>query len=329
MQVLDRTNRVTSLAPDNLPLGARFFVAGSIWDLRSNSEEILRAMQETFHQVGGEQQADLHLRFHVDFAVNNAPRWSTPHFRALDHLYYATYGPCDSMVVDQMGRRVIGSFSPAVARDLRHWKQTILPVLLGIASASIGVTPVHCACVVKGRFGLLLGGASGAGKSTMALSLSRNGFSYLSDDCTYLSRTVTGTRAWGLPTPVKLLPDAVSYFPELISLDPVLSLNGEWAINVDPTEISNVQRCLSCTPRWLVFLERKVDSPPVIKSLSSCEAASRLVADLETLPASLFDQYEYQLETINRLVDRECWVVQHSLKPEPLVRLMAEICGSA
>jgi energy-coupling factor transporter ATP-binding protein EcfA2 len=233
------------------------------------------------------------------------------------------------MLVDQLSRRVIGSFSPAVAHDLSYWKQTVLPVLLGIVSASIGVTPVHCACVVKSGSGLLLGGESGAGKSTLALSLSRNGFSYLSDDCTYLSRTGAGMRAWGLPTPVKLLPDAVTYFPELVSLDPVLSLNGELALNVDPTEISNVERCLSCVPRWLVFLERKVDSPPLIKPLSSGEAASRLVADLETMPPLMLDQYEYQLETIKRLVDRECWVVQHGLKPEMLARLLAEICGSA
>jgi hypothetical protein len=327
MQVLDRANRVDSLAHDNLPLGARFFVAGSIWDLKSNSHEILHAMRETFDQVDSEQgHPDLHVRFHVDFAVENANLWTESRFRALDHLYYATYGPCDSMVVDQMGRRVIGGFSPAVASDLSYWKQTILPVLLGIASASIGVTPVHCACVVKGESGLLLAGESGSGKSTLALSLSLNGFSYLSDDCTYLSRTSTGIRGWGLPTPVKLLPDAVSYFPELVSLKPALSLNGELALTVDPTEIFNVRRCVSCNPRWLVFLERKVDSRPVIKPVSSLQAASRLAADLETMPDSIVDQYEYQLETIRLLVDRECWVVQHALKPETLATLLAEIC---
>lgn len=329
MHVLDPVHRIVRSAQDNLPFGARLFVAGSIWDVRSNSQEILQAMRETFDEVGSRHQADLHLRFHVDFTVNNAPCWSKPHFRALDHLYYATYGPCDSMLVDQLSRRVIGSFSPAVAHDLCYWKQTVLPVLLGIVSASIGVTPIHCACVVKSGAGLLLGGESGAGKSTAALSLSRNGFSYLSDDCTYLSRTATGILAWGLPTPVKLLPDAVNYFPELVSLNPALSLNGEWALNVDPTEIFNVERSLSCAPRWLVFLERKADSLPVIKPLSSCEAASRLVADLETMPPLIVDQYEYQLETINHLVDRECWVVQHGLRPEALAPLLAEICGFA
>jgi hypothetical protein len=158
--------------------------------------------------------------------------------------------------------------------------------------------------------------------------LSLKGFSYLSDDCTYLSRTGAEIRAWGLPTPVKLLPDAVNYFPNLASREPVLSLNGEWAISVDPTEIFNVERCLSCAPRWLVFLERTGNSRPLVKPVTSLQAASRLVADLETMPPVIFDQYEYQLETINLLVDRECWVVQHGLKPELLAPMLAEICGA-
>ena len=285
-------------------------------------------MRETFDEVDGQQPAHLQLQFHVDHGVTNAPLWAKPHFRALDHLYYATYGPCDSILVDQSRRRVVGSFSPATARDLRFWTQTILPTLLGIASASIGVTPVHCACVAKDGSGLLVGGESGAGKSTSAVSLSRQGFSYLSDDCTYLSRAGGQIQAWGLPTPVKLLPDAVNHFPQLVSHEPVLSLNGEWALSVDPTEIFNVERCLSCTPRWLVFLERTGRSHAAMKPLTSSQAASRLVADLETMPQLIFDQYEYQLETINLLVDRECWVVQHGLKPELLAPVLAEICGA-
>jgi hypothetical protein len=338
MEVLDRVNRTVRLSQENLPLGGHFFVAGSVWEVKSNSQEILQAMRETFDQVdSGRGQPDLYVRFHVDFAVEDALLWAEPHFRALDHLYYATYGPSDSMLVDQLGRRVIGSFSPAVASDLSYWKQTLLPILLGIASASIGVTPVHCACVVKSGSGLLLAGESGAGKSTSALSLSLSGFSYLSDDCTYLSRTSlprtslsrtgAGMQAWGLPTPVKLLPDAVSHFPELVSRKPVRSLNGELAFTVDPTEMFNVRRCLSCEPRWLVFLERKEDSRPVIKPVSSLEAASRLAADLEIMPVSIVDQYEYQLETIRLLVDRECWVVQHGLQPELLASLLAEFVG--
>ncbi len=332
MQVLDPAERSVKLVHDSLPLEAQFYVAGSVWDVRSNSEEVLRAFGETFDRAeSGRQKAGLNLRFCVDFGVKDAHRWTQPHFRALDHLYYATYGPYDSMLVDQSGRHVIGSFSPAVAGDRRYWKQTILPILLGIVGASIGVTPVHCACVVKGGSGLLLAGESGAGKSTSALALSLNGFSYLSDDCTYLSRSGNQIRAWGLPTPVKLLPDAARHFPELHSLKPVSTLNGELAFTVDPTEMFNVERCLSCEPRWLVFLERRDEtegSTPVIKPVSPSEAAARLVVDLELMPESISDQYESQLETIRLLVNRECWVVQHGLKPEQLAPVLSEICAA-
>jgi len=331
MQVIDQADRVVRLVQENLPLGAQFRVAGTVWDLRSNSVEVIRAMEETFDRVDSERKkGDLLLRFNVDLSFPDAPRWTTPHFRALEHLYYATYGPHDSMLVDQVGRRVIGSFSPALAGDLPYWKQTILPALLGIVSASIGVTPVHCACVVNGESGLLLAGESGAGKSTSALSLSLHGFSYLSDDCTYLSRSGRGIEAWGLPTPVKLLPDAVRHFPELASLKPASTLNGELALTVNPTEIFNVERCLRCEPRWLVFLERgeRTGSKPVIRPMSSSEAAARLAVDLEEMPDRLSEQYEAQLETIGLLVKRECWVVQHGLKPALLAPLLSEICAA-
>jgi len=94
MQVLDPANRVISLANDNLPLGARFSVAGSIWDLKSNSQEILRAMRETFDQVSSEQgHPDLYLRFHVDLAVEDAPHPQLARIRRrLNDIYAGELG---------------------------------------------------------------------------------------------------------------------------------------------------------------------------------------------------------------------------------------------
>ena len=56
----------------------------------------------------------------------------------------------------------------------------------------------------------------------------------------------------------------------------------ERALSVDPTEIFNVERCLSCTPRWLVFLERMGTSATCHQATDFfCRAVSRLVASLE------------------------------------------------
>jgi hypothetical protein len=310
------------------PLEARFAVAGSIWAVSTNAEHILAAMRETFLPASDQiSKADLSATFYVDFELPGGPRWPQPHFRALDHLYYATYGPGDSLLVDQLHRRIVGLFSPAMASDLAYWKRIILPVLTGIASACVGITPLHCACVVRNGLGLLLSGESGAGKSTLALALSLNGFAYLSDDCTYISRSGPGLRGWGLPTPVKLLPDAVRHFSQLLNLEPGISLNGELSFEVDPVETFGVSRRLSCAPHWLVFVERTRKPGAVFERISAGEAASRFASDLELLPPCISSQREYQLATIEALVKRECWLLRHGMTPSSIAQELAEFCN--
>jgi hypothetical protein len=310
-----------------LPHQRRFFVAGAIWAVSTNAQEILDVMQEFFEAPSEEPSIPyLTVSFYVDFGAPDRPRWSQPHFRALDHLYYATYGPGDSLLIDQNSRRAIGLFSLATARDSVYWKRVILPVLAGIASACLGVSPLHCACLVKDELGLLLSGESGAGKSTLALSLSLNGFTYLSDDCTYISRSGPQVRGWGLPTPVKLLPDAVRYFSELRSLTPATSLNGELSFEVDPVETFGVTRSLSCEPRWVVFVERTEEPGAVFERISSREAASRFASDLERLPPCISHQREYQLATIEALVKQECWLLRHGMSPLSVAQELVEFC---
>lgn len=284
-------------------------------------------MQETFQPLADDHRPpDLDLALYVDFSAKKPHLRTKPHFRALDHLYYASYGSGDAMVVDQLNRQVLGHFSLATASDLQYWKCTILPILAGIVSASVGVTPVHCACVVKDGRGLLLNGESGAGKSTLAVALSQVGFAYLADDCTYLSRSGSEIRAWGLPIPVKLLPDAVTFFPQLRHVAPQESLNGEMALQVDPNEELGVERCLTCTPEWLVFLERSPQTSPMFRRITSREAAARLAGDLESLPECIADQRRHQSETIDLLVDRNCWVLRHGITPQALAQELAAFC---
>jgi len=308
-------------------LEARFNVMGSIWQVSSNAQEVLDAMHEVFPSAGdASSSADLLLALHVDFnACKLLPR-PRPHFRALDHLYYANYGPRDSMVVDQRNRQVLGHFSLATARDLPYWKNMILPCLVGIVSASVRITPVHCACVVTDGLGLLLGGTSGSGKSTLAVALSQRGFAYLSDDCTYLSRSGADLQAWGLPIPAKLLPDAVTHFPVLGGIPAQESLNGEMALQIDPGNDLGAARSPSCKPRWLVFVQRVRGEQPKFHSINSREAADRLIADLEVLPESIADQREYQLATIYQLVESECSIFRHGTTPDLAARALEEFC---
>jgi hypothetical protein len=315
------------LAKPALLLKGRFRVAGSIWEISTNANEILEAVRGTCERLDDEDVgADLFVSIVVDFNLHDQPPWPQPYYRGLDQFVYGAFGPGSSMLIDLQGRRVIASFSPAVARDLSYWKRILVPMILGTTSAFIGITPLHCACLVKDGFGLLLGGGSEAGKSTLSLSLALNGFAYLSDDWTYLSRSGSQVSAWGLPTPIKLLPDAVRFFPQLSGFEPALSQNGELAVEVDPVETFGVDRSLYCEPRWLVFLERAEEKRATFRRISSAEAFSRFASDLERLPECISDVVDDQLRTIRRVVERECWVLRHGLGPPALARLFEEFC---
>ncbi len=315
------------LEPGDLPpllLSARFMVTGTTWEVCTNSQEILAIMQTVFQLDENEHSpADLKLNFFVNFGLPDYDGQLYPHFRALEHLYYGTFGPGDSMLVDQLNRRVVGSFRPATVRDAGFWKRVILPCLAGITSSCVGVTPVHCACVVKDQLGLLIHGDSGAGKSTLALSLSLNGFSYLSDDCTYISSSESRLRCWGSSAPLKLLPEAKEYFPSLARVVPSQSLNGELAFEIDPMEIFGVKRSLSCDPRRLFFIERTHESKLEFLPISRAESSARLASDLEVLPPCIASQRDYQIAVIDTLVQRECWLVRHGLQPEVLATTIA------
>jgi hypothetical protein len=310
-----------------LPFEGRFAVAGSVWLIATNAPEILAAARETFQPAeGAGRPIALKVCCFVDSELCAEKPWPQPHFRGLDHFVYAAYGAGASMLIDLRQRRVIGMFSPAMARDLSYWKCVLLPVLLGVTSASLGITPLHCACLVRDTQGLILGGAAGAGKSTLAVTLALNNFAFLSDDWTYFSRSGSATRAWGLPTPVKLLPDAIKYFPQLTEAQTSSSLNGELAYEVDPVAVFGVDRSLSCEPKWLVFVERTEGAGTFFKRISSRDAFRRFAGDLEELPDHFSNIRKQQLHTIRALVNRECWVLHHRLPPALVGEKLSEFC---
>ena len=314
------------LAGPFLPLEARFLVAGSVWSITTNAPQILAAGQEIFQPAAEDTSVALKVSCYVDSEICEEKPWPQPHFRGLDHLVYAAYAPSSSMLIDLLQRRVVGMFSPEIAEDTAYWKSVVFPVLLGITSVSLGITPLHCACLVKNGRGLILSGNSGSGKSTLALSLSLNEFAYLSDDWTYFSREGAAVCAWGIPLPVKLLPDAVKFFPKLASMNPARSLNGEMAYEVDPVSLFGANRALSCEPQWMVFIE-KGHGRAVFEPISSDAAFERFAPELDKLPTCLSAMRAPQLETIRDLVKRQCWVMHHGLSPAQAADELSRFCA--
>ncbi len=298
-----------------------YLAAGAACSLSTNSQRVLDAARNTFQAADFPQGAvDFRLRFWVDDADSSQPPWPKPYVRGLDHLVFAGFDEGSSMLADLRTCRVIGRFSPAMAADLAHWQTVIFPMLLTIVSSSVGIAELHCACVAKGQDGLLLAGSSGAGKSTLALALSQQGFGFLSDDRTFCSVKNGEVKVWGLPTPLKLRPEATLWFDELRDQRLTDTRSGGPAFWLAPELLSRVQRVRRCQPAALIFLERRKTSEFRMSPMSSTEALRRLNGELMT---ELPEAAERRSGTLKRIAELPCWLLQYGGHPQWIAR---QIC---
>jgi hypothetical protein len=312
--------------PISTPWRQHYRVAGAICSISTDSELILAAARDSFTPIPEPQPSvDISLRLWVDLTAQSRPPWPPAYFRGLSHLVFGAFDAENGVLVDLRLRRAIGRFSPAMAADSVYWRRVIFPTLFGIFSQTVGVTSLHCACVAREGRGLLLAGPSGSGKSTLSLALAQSGFTFLSDDWTYFSRRDGPLLAWGLSTPLKLLPSAVEHFPELAPMKLGVSLNGERAYEIEPEQVFGVRRSWCAEPHWLVFLDRQEIPGLSLSAVSPVEAAARLEENVEDLPPTLSGSRDLVVKTIRILAGHSCWRLRYGGAPQTVARVLTEI----
>lgn len=315
---------MTSVSIDQtaLPHIRELHFAGARCDLRTSSYEfagLLESISNSTEEVGPPR---FEMRIVVDDKCHEAA--GPPHFRGLHHVVTASFGNSNLFVFDVLRRTLTATISRTVARDSRFWQQKLVPITLGVLGAAIGVVPVHCACLESQGDGLLIAGISGAGKSTLSAVLSQNGFNYISDDWTYISECEERLVAYGTSAPVKLLPDALTYFRGLEAHRVQRSMNGEMAYEIDIAELAGVRAEQGCEPRWLIFLERTTTPGGQFVSVSSAEARSYLDSSVERLPAQLMQATAMRQRIISRVSELPRWRFRYGGAPQFATGLIRE-----
>src|SRR5271165_7101152 len=299
----------------------RLLFAGRPILFRTNAPKIARCARDFFPKA---DNSNLHSAQAATITIyaqgTDVSYESAPWFRARGHFAAGRFTLADSFWFNLRTREVCGTCSLSLADDRTRWRSHIFPALLGILSATIDITPVHAACLTRGQQGVLLAGRSGTGKSTLTVAMAKRGYALLSDDWTYLSATGTQTEeaeieAWGIPVPIKLLPDASNFFPELLDYLPERSLNGEIAYEVAPDQCFGVSRVLRCSVKAVAFLERTKKPGSSIVPISAGEAIHHLAKEVEPLQGSLAPCYERQIDLIRRLGNISCYRVSFNSPP--------------
>jgi hypothetical protein len=249
-----------------------------------------------------------------DSSLGSSPE-RLSYFRGLHHLVFALLAPGSFITFDLRRKRVLGVLSFAAAKDHTFWNSRLLPITIGVLGTTVGVAPLHCACLDRNGHGLLVAGPSGAGKSTLSLALARRGFAFVSDDWTYVSREQSRLVAHGLSAPVKLLPDAARFFPELRKATPRKTFNGELAYETDPGRTFQVLVRSSSHPRWILLLERTLTPGCRFVPCMAEHVRDFFERSAERLSAELHSASAARSEIIQDLSRCDCWILRTGDSP--------------
>jgi hypothetical protein len=311
-----------------LPFQTDFSIAGTKCSLFTNSHEVLQAAADLRTAELPNGAPSFEMEIIVDSALNHSPE-RLAYFRGLGHIVFAILPPRSFIAYDLLRRRVHAVLSNAAARDSSFWKTLLLPITIGVLGTTVGVAPIHCACLERNRSGFLVAGVSGAGKSTLTAALAERRFALISDDWTYISRQQCGLVAHGLSSPVKLLPDAARFFPGLKAFAPRMALNGELAYEIDPAGAMGFAAKSTSHPRRLFFLERT--SAPGCHMVPCRPEYVRdfFERNAERLPDELSEAKAFRSRIIQTLSACPSWILRTGESPQATAKALDDFLGEA
>jgi hypothetical protein len=303
---------------DSLYCRYQLSIAGAVCELTTNSKMLGHLLCDS----GDGPMEDSNPVFAIEILVEESGDGyaDPPHFRGMHHVVVASFGIANVFVFDLLRRHLGARVSRSLAGDREFWQRKMLPIMAGVMGASIGVLPMHAACLASDGSGLLIAGRSGAGKSTLSAALVQNGFDYISDDWTYLSQERGRLSAYGMSAFVKLLPDAYKHFESLVNVPLGRSMNGELAYEVDARTVLGANIAKRCEPRWLVFLERFSEQGSEAAPLSALEARRYLESSVERLPPQLAEANTSRADIIDAVSKLPCWSFRYGGTPHYAAR---------
>lgn len=140
-----------------------------------------------------------------------------------------------------------------------------------------GLFPLHAAVLARDGRGVVFAAPSDAGKSTLAYSLVRQGWAFLSDDSVLLHPAGDAVEAHAFRRSFGLDPDAEARFPEIAQhAAPQLTDAEKRSVPVEALYPAQAATC--CTPRLLVFPEIADQPTSALVPVAKTEAFLRLVA---------------------------------------------------
>jgi hypothetical protein len=259
----------------DFPFRASFSPLGFPAQICSNSPTVITAAEQTWGHFPALFSAEaIHLRIGVSETHCELPR--PPVLRANRGIVTVISDAQNFAVCDVTGGFSFGWFTPAVVGDVGFFRYHFLDLMAGMLLAPVHYAIVHAACVAYRDTGFLLCGHSGAGKSTIAYACSQRGWTFISDDASYVPIRFPSRAVVGNPLLLRLRENAPDLFPQLQNRLVILRQNGEFGFELPTDTLPGLTRAFQANIDNVVFLDRRPSGPARVLPYSKEEARFRL-----------------------------------------------------
>ncbi|MDV2502896.1 MAG: hypothetical protein RX318_02960 [bacterium] len=159
-----------------------------------------------------------------------------------------------------------------------------------------GFFGLHAAALTKDSAGYLFPGNAESGKTTIALSLLKEGFQYLADDKVLLRKEDNGITALAFTRRFNIDPNISRYYPELGFLEDLKPLPGTTKRAFDISKVYPGTFLSRCRPKFLIHLHKTSELRSRRTRLSPNESFVRLAN--QTVPSLRKEITEKQLQLL-------------------------------
>ena len=302
----------------------------------------LVARLEEFPVAGLASSPHLHFDFHP-FAEEGSRHVQRPlgagrivmdltagaveYFEASQQLY-VDLGVRGRALAGLRTRRVEVAYPGPDAKSIWLCSHPLFTIPLAELLKREGLYMVHAGGLAHAGRGLLVAGASGAGKTTLTLALLRAGFGFLADDTVFLAQTSKTSpggdraqiRVLAFPDEVDLTEQTAGFFPELRLKPGECRPEGRPKRAVCATRLYGVAPEWECDPAVLLFPKTAPADESVLSDMSKDEALLQLLCNVVRTDA---DASQAHLNALAMLVQQcDCYRLQTGRDFEALPGLL-------
>jgi hypothetical protein len=241
-----------------LDLGLRqiHYPLGFPLEVQTNSRDVIEAASESWGRFSQSfDVAPMRLTLAVKESIQ-AEAWAgRPNFMAREHLMAMVMDADNFVMCDFLQAFSSGRITPALASDHASLRYYVLTPVAAMMAEHLALATLHGALVARNGCGVLLCGDSLAGKSTLAYAAARAGWTYITDDGTFLVRDRSDRYAIGNPHSIRFREDARQFFPELADQLSIIRPNGKIGMEIF-TEDLPIATAPGANIEHVVFLDR-------------------------------------------------------------------------